>query len=89
MSPLSLGYGYLDKKKEKDKKEEADDEEINKDKLRKNGGRTKIAYKCQFACQAPSLILLRPESLFLGVKQSSPLLKNVNDKRLSCGLYIR
>jgi hypothetical protein len=45
---------YFDEKKEKDKKDKADDEKTNKDKLRNNGGRTRIAYKCQFACPAPS-----------------------------------
>jgi len=38
--------GYLDEKEEKDKKDEA---------MRKK--LTKIAYKCQFACLAPELLI--------------------------------
>jgi len=37
MYPLSLGYGYLDKKKEKDKKVEVHDEEPINDKSKNSG----------------------------------------------------
>ncbi|MGB7291958.1 MAG: hypothetical protein WBD99_07290 [Thermodesulfobacteriota bacterium] len=50
--------GHLYEKKEGEKKAQVNDEDRNKDKLRNNGGRTKIAYKCQFACLAPSFLFL-------------------------------
>ena len=73
---------FLNEKKEKDKKEEADDEETNKDKLRNNGGKTKIAYKCQFACLAPeiylSIVKIRPPTITISIKENCNSIKTSN-----------
>ncbi len=48
--------GYFNKKKEMERKDQADDEETKKSKSRNSGTRKKVAHKCQFACLAPSFL---------------------------------